>query len=125
MDRWARSAAELSSVFDLEGEPESTPGDATGAWLVRIDYSEPTFRLYNPHAPEFYTIVYRIDPAPTPEEAVRRAMQEWNHCRAHTRVGWNREIDRIEVRQAGPTTEGEFLAARPTYDGPDRRRRSA
>jgi hypothetical protein len=125
MSQWARSAAKDSGAFELEGEPESAPRDATGAWLVRIDYSEPAFRLYNPHAPDVYSIVYRIDPAPSPDDAVRRAMQEWNHCQAHTRVGWNREIDRIEVRQAGLTSDGELPVARPTFNGPDRRRRSA
>jgi len=76
-------------------------------YRVRIAYTEPAFQQRLASAPEFYTIDYVVRDATTPEEAVRAALLEWDHCSANSRVGWGRFIDTITVhRRNGPSTDG-------------------
>lgn len=66
-------------------------------YRVRVVYSEPGFRLKNPHCPAEYTSLFDLPDAPSSEAALREALAQWHFCARHSGVGWQRVIKSVTV----------------------------
>ena len=64
---------------------------------VRIVYTEPEFQRRNPHCPPEFSGIFEITDAASPDEAVQRALAEWNFCARHSQVSWPRVIKSVTV----------------------------
>ncbi len=74
---------------------ENTPG--THRYRVRIVYTEPGFRVWNPDCPEEFSSEFVYAGARSPAEARRMALTEWDFCKCYSRVSWRRVIKSITV----------------------------
>ena len=75
-------------------------GEISGSgvgYRVRIVYSEPGFRLKNPHCPPEYTSLFVLPNAASREAAVREALAQWDFCARYSGVGWKRVIKSVTV----------------------------
>jgi hypothetical protein len=64
---------------------------------VQIVYTEPEFQLRNPHGPSEFKFTERYREARSPQEAVARAMQDYEFCYANSSVGWRRVLKSVTV----------------------------
>ena len=74
----------------------SAAGRPTG-YRVRIVYTEPEFQRRNPHCPAEFNGIFEVSDATSHDDAVRRALAEWNFCIRHSGVGWPRVIKSVTV----------------------------
>jgi hypothetical protein len=78
-------------------ESTRSRGDWIDGFRVQIVYTEPEFRLRNPHAPEEFRFSIRYGDASTPQEAVARAMDEYQSCYENSWVAWRRVLKSVLV----------------------------
>jgi len=72
--------------------------EVTGNYVVVIPYREPTRELRRGNAPlEPYHATYEVQAA-SPEEAVDRAIEEFEAAERASNAGWAREIQREQIR---------------------------
>ncbi len=64
---------------------------------VRIAYVEPGFQSRNPGCPPEFTFTFEIPMTLSKEEAIRRALEEWDFCIKHSGVSWRRVITAVSV----------------------------
>jgi hypothetical protein len=76
-----------------QGSRSSRP---TG-YRVRIVYTEPAFQRRNPHCPPEFCGVFEVAEAVSYDDAVRRALAEWDFCVRNSGVGWRRVIKSVIV----------------------------
>jgi len=77
--------------------PTRPGGGRPIGYRVRIVYTEPEFQRRNPHCPPEFSGLFEVRDAASPDEAVRRALVEWNFCARHSGVGWPRVITSVTV----------------------------
>ena len=84
-----------------------------GWYRVRIEYTEPEFQARTPDAPPVYHIEYDC-PDAFPDEAERRALDDYNQCACSTWVMWRREIHAVRVAPIddGAGTDGRIVLRR-------------
>jgi hypothetical protein len=66
-------------------------------YRVRIVYTEPEFRRRNPDCPGEFSSLFEVPGATSYDDAVRRALEEWDFCARHSGVGWVRHIRSVTV----------------------------
>ena len=71
--------------------------DWRDGFRVQIIYTEPEFQLRNPHCPPEFKFTTSYRDAGTPQDAVARAMEEYEFCYANSSVGWRRVIKSVLV----------------------------
>lgn len=81
----------------LKSESGRPAGGPPNGYRVRIVYTEPEFQRRNPHSPPEFTGIFDVTGAASHDEAVRRALAEWDHCVRHSGVGWKRVIKSVTV----------------------------
>ena len=64
---------------------------------VRIIYREPEFQRRNPGGPPQFSSLFDLPAATSGAEAVRLALEEWEHCARHSGVSWERVIQAVVV----------------------------
>ena len=90
--RDARRSPAPGAESSLRGHRFAAPG-----YKVRIVYTEPEFQRRTPGAPAEYSFTYSGIVARSPEEAVEMAVRDFRDTASHSRVGWQRCIERITV----------------------------
>jgi hypothetical protein len=69
----------------------------TSGYSVRVVYTEPEFQRRTPAAPDEFSFTYSAIAARSPEEAMRRALQDFRETAWLSRVGWRRCVERVTV----------------------------
>lgn len=80
-----------------ESESNRRTGGRPNGYRVRIVYTEPGFQRRNPHCPPEFTGVFDITGAVSYDDAVRRALAEWDEYIRNSGVGWTRVIKSVIV----------------------------
>jgi hypothetical protein len=78
-------------------ERVTSRGDWIDGFRVLIVYTEPEFRLRNPDSPAEFKFSIRYGDASTPQEAVARAMEEYQSCYENSWVSWRRVLKSVLV----------------------------
>ena len=71
-------------------------GEWRDGFRVQIVYTEPEFRLRNPNSPSEFKFTQNYT-AETPQDAVARAMEEYEFCYRNSSVGWRRVLQSVLV----------------------------
>jgi hypothetical protein len=66
-------------------------------YRVRIVYTEPEFQRRNPHCPPEFCGVIDVPDAMSRDEALRRALADWDFCARHSSVSWARVIKSVII----------------------------
>ena len=69
----------------------------SGAYDVRVVYTEPEFQRRTPAAPAEYFFTYLAMAARSPEEAMRMALEDFWETAWLSRVCWRRCVQRVTV----------------------------
>jgi hypothetical protein len=72
-------------------------GSGAGRRRVRIGYVEPEFQSRNPDSPAVFSCTFEYPLTLSREEALKRALEEWDFCLRNTGVGWRRVIVAMSV----------------------------
>ena len=72
-------------------------GEWRFGFRVQIVYVEPEFQMRNPHCPREFKYSAKYSEACSPQDAVARAMQDYEFCYANSSVGWRRVLKSITV----------------------------
>jgi len=74
-----------------------TRGEWRAGFKVQIVYTEPEFQMRNPNAPPEFKCSMRYREARSPQDAVARAMEDYEFCYANSSVGWRRVLKAVTV----------------------------
>ena len=74
-----------------------TRSDWRSGFRVQIIYTEPEFQLRNPQCPPQFKFSASYGDARSPQEAVAKAMEEYEFCYANSSVGWRRVLKSVTV----------------------------
>lgn len=77
-------------------------GEWRNGFRVQIVYTEPEFRLRNPDSPPSFKFAANYSGAETPQDAVARAMEEYEFCYRNSAVGWRRVLQSVIVTPCRP-----------------------
>jgi len=69
--------------------------DWRSGFRVQIIYTEPEFQQRNPQCPPHFRFAASYSDARSPQEAVARAMEEYEFCYANSSVGWRRILKSV------------------------------
>ena len=83
--------------MEKESKSNRPRGGRPAGYRVRIVCTEPEFQRRNPHCPAEFSGIFEVSDATSHDDAVRRALAEWNFCIRHSGVGWPRVIKSVTV----------------------------
>ena len=78
-------------------ESVTTRAGWRNGFRVQIIYTEPEFQLRNPQCPPHFRFSESYADARSPQEAVARAMDQYEFCYANSSVGWRRVLKSVTV----------------------------
>ena len=72
-------------------------GEWKSGFRVQIIYTEPEFQLRNPKCPPEFKYSITCGEAQSPQEAVAKAMENYEFCYRNSSVGWRRVLKSVTV----------------------------